>query len=96
MKKQFFCLFIYIIFISVAINVNAQIAISNVSLAKTKADFCKPEIERTMHLFEIVSKNNETFYKDFLTVHFMDYNNKMVFAELSSIKQENSRIIKSN
>jgi LAS superfamily LD-carboxypeptidase LdcB len=94
MKKLFFCLFISILFVSVKNIANAQNAKSNITVAEAKADLSKLEIELTKPQFDIVSKNHETFYKDFLILDVKNSNNNMVLAEISSTKPENNRIIK--
>ncbi|MFN7012738.1 MAG: hypothetical protein ACK4ON_00540 [Bacteroidia bacterium] len=94
MKKLIFSLFLGLVFISVANITKAQNVKSNFTMAEAKADLSKLEIELTKPQFEIVSKNHETYYKDFLKIDVKNSNNNTVLAEISSTKPENNRIIK--
>ncbi len=75
-------------------NAIAQEAKSNLTISKAQENSDKLDLELTQAQFELVSKNIETYYKDFLEIAHSNTSDKRVAVSISAKKPENSRVLK--
>lgn len=94
MKKLIFSLFFSLVFISVANNVNAQIAKSNFTEAEAKADKIGLELGLTKAQHEILVNNYTKYYKDMIEISTLEIDANNVTIKIKTFKPENYRIIK--
>lgn len=72
----------------------AQNVKSNKTFEQAQLNMAELELELSQAQFNIVSKNHETYYKDFLSLTSSPLSGDKVKASIVSIKPENNRIIK--
>lgn len=74
--------------------VKAQSVKSNKTFEQAQLNMAELELELSQAQFNIVSKNHETYYKDFLSLTSSPISGDKVKVSIVSIKPENNRIIK--
>lgn len=94
MKNMFKLLYILFLTILSLNYTNAQPAKSNLALSEAQKNKTELQLELPNNVFEVIKKNHETYYKEFLTLNVNSNSSNSTIVTIIAIQPENNRIIK--
>jgi len=94
MKKVIKSLLIAAVFLASAINVQGQVAKNKQTFAQASTNKAQLELVVNKAMADVIAKNHDTYYKDFLTLNKETNVQGEIFLTISAKAPEYERIVK--